>query len=105
MLLFVDESGHDRSGTPCEVLAGIAVAEDNLWNMVRAVRSAERDHFGGYLRDVYGNEVKAKRLLKRKRFREAQRELEIDAPDCLRLANSLLTKGKASRGHPTNNPT
>lgn len=28
MLLFVDESGHDRSGTPYEVLAGVAVAEE-----------------------------------------------------------------------------
>ncbi|HEX5444099.1 MAG TPA: DUF3800 domain-containing protein [Pirellulales bacterium] len=57
------------------------------------------------MRDVYGNEVKAKRLLKRKRFREAQREFKIDSPDCLRLANSLLTKGKASRRCPTNDPT
>jgi hypothetical protein len=30
MLLFIDESGHHESGTPCEVLAGIAVAEDAL---------------------------------------------------------------------------
>lgn len=104
MLLFVDESGHDKSGTPCEVLAGVAVPEDNLWNMVRAIRSAERDHFGGHLRELYGNEVKAKRLLKRKRFREAYRDLRIDATDCLRLANSLLCKGKASRGQPTSNP-
>ena len=50
MLLFLDESGHDRSGTPCEVLAGVAVAEDNLWNLVRAIRAAEREHFGDYLR-------------------------------------------------------
>ena len=43
MLLFIDEkAGIDNKGTPCEVLAGIAVAEDNLWNLVRAVRSAER---------------------------------------------------------------
>ena len=24
MLLFIDESGHDNSGTPCEVVAGVA---------------------------------------------------------------------------------
>jgi hypothetical protein len=46
MLLFIDESGHDNSGTPYEVLAGVAIAEDSLWNLVRAVRAAERDHFG-----------------------------------------------------------
>ena len=42
MLLFIDESGHNNSGTPCEVLAGIAVAEDGLWNMVRAIRPPRR---------------------------------------------------------------
>lgn len=30
MLLFIDESGHDRSDMPCEVLAGVLVAEHNL---------------------------------------------------------------------------
>ena len=35
MLLFIDESGFDHSGTPCEVLAGVAIAEDSLWNLVR----------------------------------------------------------------------
>jgi len=34
MLLFVDESGHHESGTPYEVLAGVAISEDNLWNLV-----------------------------------------------------------------------
>jgi hypothetical protein len=43
MLLFIDESGHDRSGTPYEALAGVAIAEENLWNLVRAIRAAERE--------------------------------------------------------------
>lgn len=105
MLLFIDESGHDRSGTPCEVLAGVTVAEDDLWNMVRAIRSAEKDHFGGYVRELWSEEVKAKKLLKRSRFNEAQRPDLIPASDCLRLANRLLLKGKAAKGQPTNTPT
>jgi hypothetical protein len=105
MLLFIDESGHHNSGTPCEVLAGVAIAEDSLWNLVRAVRAAERDHFGNYLREVYGGEMKAKKLMKRDRFLEAGREVAIAPEDCVALANSLLRKGKAARGQPTNNPT
>lgn len=105
MLLFIDESGHDHGAMPCEVLAGVAIAEKDLWNLVRAIRHAEQEHFGGYLRDVYGEESKAKKLLKRNRFKEAERDVEISSEDCVRLANSLLMKGKASRGQPTNNPT
>ena len=74
MLLFIDESGHDMSGTPCEVLAGVAISEDNLWNLVRAVRAAERDFFGDYLRTFSVEERKAKRLLKTKRFKSADIE-------------------------------
>lgn len=105
MLLFIDESGHDGREMPCEVLAGVAIAEADLWNLVRAIRHAEIEHFGGYLRDVYGGELKAKKLLKRKRLKEAQRQVEIGIADCVKLANSLLTKGKAARGQPTNHPT
>ena len=105
MLLFIDESGHNKSGTPCEVLAGVAIAEDSLWNLVRAIRSAERDHFGNYMRDVFAGEMKAKKLLKPDRFHEAQRDVLIPADDCVALANSLLRKGKAARGQPTSDPT
>jgi hypothetical protein len=105
MLLFVDESGHNRREMPYEVLAGIAVAEDNLWNLVQAIRSAEKDNFGDYLRDVLAGEIKAKTLLKRKRFKEAERNVELSPDECLALTKSLLAKGKQSRGRPVSNPT
>ena len=97
MLLFIDESGHNESGTPCEVLAGVAIAEDALWNLVRAIRSLERDHFGDYLRNLTAGETKARRLLKTKRFRIASRNLVIAPEDCRSLAYSLLIKGKRAR--------
>lgn len=97
MLLFIDESGHHESGTPYEVLAGVAVAEDNLWNLVKAVRSAERDHFGGYLRNLLSDETKGRKLLKTKRFKLANKNMRINAVDLPNLANSLLVKGKAAR--------
>jgi hypothetical protein len=95
MLLFIDESGHDNSGTPCEVLAG--VAEDNLWNLVRAIRGAEREYFGDYLRNFLVDERKAKRLLKTKRFRSANRQVHTADEELASLAHSALVKGKKAR--------
>lgn len=97
MLLFIDESGHDRRNMPCEALAGVAISEENLWNLVRAVRAAEREYFGDYFRNLRDEEPKAKRLLKRKRFRVAQREVQIPADEMPALAHSALIKGKAAR--------
>jgi hypothetical protein len=55
MLLFIDESGHDHREMPYEVLAAVSVAEDYLWNLVQAIRSAEREKHGiVYLDDLRG---------------------------------------------------
>ncbi len=97
MLLFIDESGFDNSGTPCEVLAGVAIAEDSLWNLVRAVRGAEKDLFGDYLRRLIVEERKAKRLLKVKRFKSANRDVMIADGELTALAHAALLKGKAAR--------
>jgi hypothetical protein len=97
MLLFIDESGHNNSGTPYEVLAGVAIAENNLWNLVQAVRSAERDHFGGYLRELHPEEIKGRTLLKRKRFRSAARDTHIPDAELTELAHACLQKGVNAR--------
>ena len=97
MLLFVDETGHHRSGTPCEVLAGVAISEDSLWNLVKAVRAAERDHFGDYLRHLLVEETKGRKLLKSKRFKIAAKACEIPDGEGPKLAHSLLVKGKTAR--------
>lgn len=97
MLLFIDESGQDHGAMPCEVLAGVAVAQSNLWNLIKAIRSAEKDHFGDYLRSLRVTELKAKRLLKRKRFRLARQSIDIADEELPRLANSALTKGLEAR--------
>ncbi|HWY88473.1 MAG TPA: hypothetical protein VNX28_17305 [Gemmataceae bacterium] len=97
MLLFIDESGFDHSGTPCEVLAGVAIAEDSLWNLVRAVRGTERELFGDYLRTFLIEERKAKRMLKMKRFRSANRNVSIAPDELAPLAHSTLVKGKLAR--------
>jgi hypothetical protein len=78
---------------PCEVLAGVAVSEDNLWNLVQAIRSAEREHFGDYLRELHPDEIKGRTLLKRKRFKSAARDVRIPPEELVGLASSCLRKG------------
>lgn len=97
MLMFIDESGHDHGQMPCEVLAGAVISEDNLWNLVKAIRAAEHEFFGDYLHNLLSGEIKAKKLLKRKRFRIAEMDCELSQPKAVELAHSLLLKGKRAR--------
>jgi len=78
---------------PCETLAGIAISEDNLWNLVQAIRSAEREYFGGYLRELHLDEIKGRTLLKKKRFKSAARNVQIPTEELVGLTNSCLRKG------------
>ena len=105
MLLFVDESGQDHGEMPCEVLAGITVAEENLWNLVKAIRGAEKEYFGGYLRDLRSTEIKARKLLKRKTFRLAYQDIAIPDDEIPSLANSFLEKGLEARNSGNNHST
>jgi hypothetical protein len=96
VLLFVDESGHDKHKIPYEVLAGVAIAEPDLWNLVQAIRSAEREHFGGYLRNLVAGEIKGRSLLKTKRFKSAARNVQIAPEELVDLTYSCLRKGVAA---------
>ncbi|MGD0094013.1 MAG: DUF3800 domain-containing protein [Planctomycetota bacterium] len=70
-LLFIDESGQDKGESPYEVLAGAAVEDRDLWNLIQAIQQAELDLFGRrYSGD--GRELKGKKILKRKVFRHAE---------------------------------
>ncbi len=105
MLLFIDESGQDHGDMPCEVLAGVAITQANLWNLVKAIRSAEKEHFGDYLRNLRISEIKAKRLLKRKRFRLADQRIDIPEEELPGLAHSTLLKGLEARDAKANSST
>ena len=66
--LFIDESGQDRRESPYEVLAGVAIEDRDLWNLLQTIQEAEIRLFG----ERYSGgsrELKAKKLLKRKVFR------------------------------------
>ncbi len=96
-LLFLDESGIDRRSTPYEVLAGVAIRDQRLWNLVCQIHEAEVDLFGRRL--TQGTlEMKARRLLKRKTFRLAAQLSSIEASERTDLARSCLEKGEAAKG-------
>ena len=46
MLLFIDESGQDHREAPYEILAGVAIREQDLWNLFQSVESLENELFG-----------------------------------------------------------
>lgn len=93
MLLFLDESGTDHSAAPYEVLAGVAIAERNLWPLIQSVRAAEREFFGMTL-STAGAEMKGKKLLKGKTFRFAAQDAILPAHERRSLAQTFLEKGQ-----------
>ncbi len=98
MLLFIDESGHDHKEAPYEVLAGVAIRERDLWNLIQAIRNAELEFLGLHMAEV-GLEMKGRKLLKRKIIRFAGEGPVIEPDERRKLVRSLLQKGwRRSRG-------
>lgn len=93
MLFFVDESGQDRGEAPYEVLSGLAIHERELWNLLQAIQSVERDMFGVRLAEV-GVEFKGRKLLKPKTFRHARQTRPIPAEARRALCAEFLQKGR-----------
>ena len=90
--LFVDESGQDQKESPYEVLAGVAIEDRDLWNLVAALHATEEQHFGGrYSQGI--RELKGANLLTRKSFRLAAQSPPIPQPERSRLARACLDSG------------
>lgn len=98
--MFVDESGQDHGASPYEVLAGITIADRDLWNFIRALQDAEIRHFGRRL-SPGGLELKGKKLLKKQVFRYAKAVPALPPEERSALTKKCLEKGDASRGDPT----
>lgn len=90
--LFIDESGQDHKASPYEVLAGIAVEDQDLWNLIVAIQHLEERIF---MRRYSSNtaELKGKRMLKRKVFRQAAMLPPISEEERRQLAKSCLDNG------------
>lgn len=93
--LFIDESGHDHRCSPYEVLAGIAVEDRDLWNLIRSIHSLEIEVFGTEYR-LYHDELKAKKLLNTKTFKKAASMPLIPPDECKFLASSCIKDGASA---------
>ncbi len=93
--LFVDESGYDAGESP---YAGIAVEDRDLWSLVKDIRVAELSHFGGVQYSGGDRELKAKKLLKRKVFRQAAALDPIPPVQRAALARECLEQGDHAGG-------
>lgn len=90
--MFVDESGQDQQESPYEVLAGVVIQDKDLWPLIYALHRTELTYFGCR----YGTEereLKAKRLLKAKTFRQAKGAEPLKADERRKLARKCLQRG------------
>lgn len=91
-LLFVDESGQDHRRSPYEVLAGAAVHDTQLWNLVCAIQDAEPRFFGKRISNDR-EELKTRHLLRRKTFRLAAQAAAMPEIERSSLAAQALSDG------------
>lgn len=94
-LLFVDESGQDQQESPYEVLAGVAVEDRDLWNMVQALQDAEKKNFGTNYR-THERELKARKLLTRKVYRLANQLPQMVLVEQSQYAKRCLESGETA---------
>jgi hypothetical protein len=96
---FIDESGIDRRESPYEVITGIAIRDSDLWKVVTSLKNTEEQLFG--IR--YGGadrEIKGKKFLKQKVFKQAQLFPNFNPEERKQLAQECLLSGqKATPKH------
>lgn len=90
--LFIDESGQDHKESPYEVLAGVAIEDSKLWDLIKELHDAEIAHFGRRYSEG-SRELKAKKILKRKTFARAQSEPPVLPNEVPALAKAILDDG------------
>jgi hypothetical protein len=90
-LLFIDECGQDHKETPYEVLAGVAIHDSALWQLIQEIKSREKYYFGNfYIQE--NQELKALKILKKKTFRLANQLSTIESDLIPSLTQSCLIK-------------
>lgn len=90
--LFIDESGHDRSTSPYGVLAGVAIQDETVREVIDQLHTAEVGSFGRRYSDG-PRELKGRVLLKKKVYRHRELDVEVGAEDVRALARAALDHG------------
>ncbi|HWA91775.1 MAG TPA: DUF3800 domain-containing protein [Rhizomicrobium sp.] len=94
-LLFIDESGHDRRLAPYEVLAGMAVRDYHVWNLIKELHNAEIRRFGRRY-SAGTDELKGKKILKNKVFHHVVLNAPVSDEEIPILAKKALDDGASS---------
>lgn len=95
--LFIDESGQDHRDSPYEVLAGVAVEDRDIWNLITEINEAEMLHFGTkYTLPVGAREIKARKFLGAKVYKKAQRSKLFEQPERTIMARTCLINPKSA---------
>jgi hypothetical protein len=95
LLYFIDESGSDLRQTPCKVIAGIAVAEEKIWDLVTKAIELKKQILGMQIIDEW--EPKGSSLLKSKNFKLASQSDKIIFNERFQLLQNFYTKNKLKR--------
>lgn len=93
--LFIDESGQDHKESPYEVLAGVAIKDEDLWDLVKELHDAEVAHFGRRYSEG-ARELKGKKILKRKTFARAKSDYEVLPNEVPSMAKAILDDGNGN---------
>ena len=89
--LFIDESGHDGK-SPYEVLAGVAIQDRTVREVIHRLHQEESRWFGRRYSDG-PRELKGRVLLKKKVYRHRCLKTEVDETDIPALARAALDNG------------
>ena len=95
--LFIDESGHARKASPYEVLAGVAIQDRVVSDVISQLQEAESRCFGRRYTDR-SRELKGKAVLKGKVFRHRDLDADVDVADIPALARAALDEGAGADG-------
>ncbi|MET0466441.1 MAG: DUF3800 domain-containing protein [Chitinophagaceae bacterium] len=90
--LFIDESGQDHKDSPYEALAGVAIEDARLWQLIKDMHELEMNCFGRRYR-LDNREIKALKFLNKKTFRLAGQMDPINLYDRMPLAKAALDNG------------
>jgi Protein of unknown function (DUF3800) len=94
---YFDESGTDKHESPYEVLCGVAIKDQDLWQLIQRLKETEEKLFG----TRYANskrEIKGRKFLNSKSFRQASWFPPIEEAERTALAKACLENGgKATR--------
>lgn len=89
---FIDESGTDRQDSIYEVFCGVAIKDSDLWNIVKQLKNLEESLLGTRYSGSK-REIKGKKFLKRKVFKQANFFEPIAETERSRLAKECIENG------------